>query len=253
MKKISFSVELLVALAQLEDKDLAQVHRAIIEYANEGTVPNFSNAALKAFFSLFRSSIDEQIASSEKQSQTNRENATCKNSSNKKKSSKKSASLANSAKNSESVANSNANAIVSCKMLENVANGNANAMVASEMHEASKEPLISDENSFVNNSVDYSVNESDSLQIASYSSNSQQVADDGLSVSKSLNLEDIETVYPKLGSFRSESLTLWSKLSDSDRKAAIDFVPEYLISHPSSSSQAYLNQYLKMEPWSNKM
>ena len=52
MKKISLPTDLLVALAQLEDKDLALVLRAIISYANEGIVPTFSNAALKAFFSL---------------------------------------------------------------------------------------------------------------------------------------------------------------------------------------------------------
>ena len=85
MKKISFSMELLVALAQLEDKDLAQMHRAIIAYASEGVAPSFSNVALKAFFSLFRASIDEQRTVADRQSITNRENAKAKKSTAKKK------------------------------------------------------------------------------------------------------------------------------------------------------------------------
>lgn len=88
MKKIYFSVDLLVALAQLEDKDLAQMQRAITYYANDGIVPSFSNAALKAFFTLFRSSIDEQRVAAEKQSKVNHDNAVSKNSPSKKKSSK---------------------------------------------------------------------------------------------------------------------------------------------------------------------
>ena len=104
MKKISLPTDLLVALAQLEDKDLALMLRAIISYANEGTVPTFSNAALKAFFSLFRSTIDDQRSSSEKQSVINRENANRKKSPAKKKDSKSSSS---SAKSLSEVATSN--------------------------------------------------------------------------------------------------------------------------------------------------
>ena len=96
MKKISLPTDLLVALAQLEDKDLALVLRAIISYANEGIVPTFTNAALKAFFSLFRSTIDDQRSFSEKQCVTNRENANRKKSPAKKKDSKSSSSSAKS-------------------------------------------------------------------------------------------------------------------------------------------------------------
>lgn len=92
MKKISLPIELLVALAQLEDKDLAFLLRSIITYASEGIVPTFSNAALKAFFSLFRSSIDDQRSTSERLSIINRDNAKGKKSAAKKKDSKSSAS-----------------------------------------------------------------------------------------------------------------------------------------------------------------
>lgn len=198
MKKVSLPTDLLVALAQLEDKDLALVLRAIISYANEGIVPTFTNAALKAFFSLFRSTIDDQRSFSEKQCVTNRENANRKKSPAKKKDSKSSSS---SAKSFSEVATS-----VDSVESEVVADG-ATA-------ESESQPVVTTRN-------------------------------------ESLTLEVIETVYPRLGSFRSESLNVWSQYSDETRKRAIDFVPSYLQQHPSTSDQLYLNQYLKAQPWNN--
>ena len=202
MKKVSLPTDLLVALAQLEDKDLALVLRAIISYANEGIVPTFSNAALKAFFSLFRSTIDDQRSSSEKQSVINRENANRKKSPAKKKDSKSSFS--------------------SAKSLGEIATPNDSGVseVATE--------VVAD--------------------VLSSESDSQPVV---TTRNESLTLEAIEAVYPRLGSFRSESLSLWAQFSDDVRKRAIDFVPSYLQQHPSASDQLYLNQYLKAQPWNS--
>ena len=198
MKKISLPSGLLVALAQLEDKDLALVLRAIISYANEGIVPTFTNAALKAFFSLFRSTIDDQRSFSEKQCVTNRENANRKKSPAKKKDSKSSSSSAKSL-------------------------------------------------SEVMTSVD-SVESDVVADVISSESDSQPVVP---TRNESLTLEAIEAVYPRLGSFRSESLNVWSQFSDEVRKRAIDFIPSYLQQHPSASDLLYLNQYLKVQPWNS--
>ena len=201
MKKISLPTDLLVALAQLEDKDLALVLRAIISYANEGIVPTFSNAALKAFFSLFRSTIDDQRSSSEKQSVINRENANRKKSPAKKKDSKSSSSSAKSLIEVASITSSN-------DSLE------SDVVVDVISSESDSQPVVTTRN-------------------------------------ESLTLEAIEAVYPRLGSFRNESLTIWSQYSDDVRKRAIDFIPSYLQQHPSASDQLYLNQYLKAQPWNN--
>ena len=198
MKKISLPTDLLVALAQLEDKDLALVLRAIISYANEGIVPTFTNAALKAFFSLFRSTIDDQRSFSEIQCVTNRENANRKKSPAKKKDSKSSSSSAKSL-------------------------------------------------SEVMTSVD-SVESDVVADVISSESDSQPVVP---TRNESLTLEAIEAVYPRLGSFRSESLNVWSQFSDEVRKRAIDFIPSYLQQHPSASDLLYLNQYLKVQPWNS--
>lgn len=202
MKKVSLPTDLLVALAQLEDKDLALVLRAIISYANEGIVPTFSNAALKAFFSLFRSTIDDQRSSSEKQSVINRENANRKKSPAKKKDSKSSSS--------------------SAKSLGEIATPND-----SVVSEVATEVV-----------ADVATTESESQPVVS-------------TPRESLTLETIEAVYPRLGSFRNESLSLWAQFTDDVRKRAIDFVPSYLQQHPSASDQLYLNQYLKAQPWNN--
>lgn len=198
MKKISLPIDLLVALAQLEDKDLAFMLRAIISYANEGIVPAFSNAVLKAFFSLFRSTIDEQRSSSEKLSIINRENANRKKSSAKKKDSKSSSS--------------------SDKSLTEVTTSNdsteSEVVVDANTHESESQSIVPTRN-------------------------------------ESLTLEAIEAVFPRLGSFRSESLSLWAQFSDEVRKRAIDFIPSYLQQHPSTSDQLFLNQYLKAQPWNN--
>lgn len=198
MKKVSLPTDLLVALAQLEDKDLALVLRAIISYANEGIVPTLSNAALKAFFSLFRSTIDDQRSFSEKQCVTNRENANRKKSPAKKKDSKSSSSSAKSLGKVTTSVDSVESEIV--------------ADVATT--ESESQPVVTTRNDW-------------------------------------LTLEVIEAVYPRLGSFRSESLNVWSQFSDETRKRAIDFVPSYLQQHPSASDQLYLNQYLKAQPWNN--
>lgn len=198
MKKVSLPTDLLVALAQLEDKDLALVLRAIISYANEGIVPTLGNAALKAFFSLLRSTIDDQRSFSEKQSVTNRENANRKKSPAKKKDSKSSSSSAKSLSEVMTSADSVESDVV------------ADVMPS----ESESQPVVTTRN-------------------------------------ESLTLEAIEAVYPRLGSFRSESLNVWSQFSDEVRKRAIDFIPSYLQQHPSASDQLYLNQYLKAQPWNN--
>lgn len=198
MKKVSLPTDLLVALAQLEDKDLALVLRAIISYANEGIVPTFSNAALKAFFSLFRSTIDDQRSFSEKQCVTNRENANRKKSPAKKKDSKSSSSSAKSLSEVTTSADS-----VESDVVADVTPS-----------ESESQPVVTTRN-------------------------------------ESLTLEAIEAVYPRLGSFRNESLNVWSQFSDETRKRAIDFIPSYLQQHPSASDQLYLNQYLKAQPWNN--
>ena len=197
MKKISLPTDLLVALAQLEDKDLALVLRAIISYANEGIVPTL-NAALKAFFSLLRSTIDDQRSFSEKQSVTNRENANRKKSPAKKKDSKSSSSSAKSLSEVTTSADS-----VESDVVADVTPS-----------ESESQPVVTTRN-------------------------------------ESLTLEAIEAVYPRLGSFRSESLTVWSQFSDETRKRAIDFIPSYLQQHPSASDLLYLNQYLKVQPWNS--
>ena len=198
MKKVSLPTDLLVALAQLEDKDLALVLRAIISYANEGIVPTFSNAALKAFFSLFRSTIDDQRSFSEKQCVTNRENANRKKSPAKKKDSKSSSSSAKSLSEVTTSADS-----VESDVVADVTPS-----------ESESQPVVTTRN-------------------------------------ESLTLEALEAVYPRLGSFRNESLNVWSQFSDETRKRAIDFIPSYLQQHPSASDQLYLNQYLKAQPWNN--
>ena len=198
MKKISLPTDLLVALAQLEDKDLALVLRAIISYANEGIVPTFTNAALKAFFSLFRSTIDDQRSFSEKQCVTNRENANRKKSPAKKKDSKSSSSSAKSLS----------------EVMTSVDSVESDVVADVISSESESQPVVTTRN-------------------------------------ESFTLEAIEAVYPRLGSFRNESLNVWSQFSDETRKRAIDFIPSYLQQHPSASDQLYLNQYLKAQPWNN--
>ncbi len=206
MKKISLPTDLLVALAQLEDKDLALVLRAIISYANEGIVPTFSNAALKAFFSLFRSTIDDQRSVSEKLSVINRDNAKGKKSLAKKKDSKTPTSSGKSLDETK----------VATAYMDSPT-GSAVATI-----------------------------ESDSQRIVEEQS---EGTPSPTSVGEPLALEAIEAVYPRLGSFRSESLSLWSQFSDETRQRAIDFIPSYLQQHPSASDHLYLNQYLKAQLW----
>ena len=63
--------------------------KAIAQYANKGIAPSFSNSALKAIFTLFRSNIEAQRESSAKRSEINTTNAMGKKSAAKKKVAKK--------------------------------------------------------------------------------------------------------------------------------------------------------------------
>ena len=180
MKNLTIPVDHLVMLAELDDKEAGLMAKAIAQYANEGIAPTFSNGALKAIFSLFRSNIETQREASEKRSEVNRNNAQGSKAIGKKRSSKKSV-------------------------------------------EAPTSPAT----------------ENDSLQIANGDRNR----------TTSLPLNEIEAVYPKLGSYRDESLAIWSKMTEDDKSDAIAFIPMYLQSHPVSSDQIYLNQYLKAELW----
>ena len=85
MKNLIIPIDHLVMLAELDDKDAGLMAKAIAQYANKGIVPSFSNSALKAIFSLFRSIIDAQRESSAKRSEINTTNAMGKKSAAKKK------------------------------------------------------------------------------------------------------------------------------------------------------------------------
>ena len=178
MKNLTIPIDHLVMLAELDDKDAGQMAKAIAQYANNGIAPSFSNSALKAIFTLFRSNIDAQRESSAKRSEINTTNALSKKSAAKKKVVKK---------------------------------------------------------------------------VASTDSDSQQIADDVTETSdvidESLSLESIEVVYPKLGTYRDESLSIWESFSEEKKRKAIGFVQTYISQTPNAIDQMYLNRYLKTEPW----
>ena len=177
MKNLSIPIDHLVMLAELDDKEAGQMAKAIAQYANEGIVPSFSNGALKAIFSLFRSNIEMQRESSAKRSEINSCNATSKRTSKKK---------------------------------------------------ATKKP-------------------------ASAIRESQQITDEESSSmtepGETLSLDSIESVYPKVGTYRDESLSVWDTFSEEKKRKAIDFVPSYVSQVPNGTDQMYLNRYLKAEPW----
>ena len=178
MKNLTIPIDHLVMLAELDDKDAGLMSKAIVQYANKGIAPSFSNSALKATFSLFRSIIDAQRESSAKRSEINTTNAMSKKSAAKKKVVKK---------------------------------------------------------------------------VTSTDSESQQIADDATeaseAVEESLPLEAIEAVYPKLGTYRNESLSIWESFNEEKKRKAIDFVQTYISQTPNAIDQMYLNRYLGAEPW----
>ena len=94
MKNLNIPIDHLVMLVELDDKDAGLMAKAIAQYANKGIVPSFSNSALKAIFSLFRSIIDAQRESSAKRSEINMTNAMGKKSAAKKKAAKKATATA---------------------------------------------------------------------------------------------------------------------------------------------------------------
>ena len=178
MKNLIIPIDHLVMLAELDDKDAGQMAKAIAQYANKGIAPSFSNSALKAIFTLFRSNIDMQRESSAKRSEINTTNALSKKSAAKKKVFKK---------------------------------------------------------------------------VASTDSESQQIANDATETSdvidESLPLDAIEAVYPKLGTYREESLSIWESFSEEKKRKAVSFVQTYISQTPNAIDQMYLNRYLKTEPW----
>lgn len=178
MKNLTIPIDHLVMLAELDDKEAGQMAKAIAQYANEGTAPAFSNGALKAIFSLFRSNIEAQRESSAKRSEINTTNAMSKKSSAKKKVAKK-----------------------------------------------------------------VPTPDSESQQIVNDDANTSEVTHD------LLPLDAIEAVYPKLGTYREESLSIWETFSEEKKHKAIDFVQTYIDQTPNAIDQMYLNRYLKAELW----
>lgn len=178
MKNLIIPVDHLVMLAELDDKEAGQMAKAIAQYANEGVAPTFSNGALKAIFSLFRTTIEAQRESSAKRSEINTTNAMSRKSPSKKKVVKK-----------------------------------------------------------------LPATDSESQQIVNDDANTSEVKDE------LLPLDAIETVYPKLGTYREESLSIWDTFSEDKKHKAIGFVQTYISQTPNAIDQMYLNKYLKAELW----
>ena len=178
MKNLTIPIDHLVMLAELDDKEAGLMAKAIAQYANKGIAPSFSNSALKAIFTLFRSNIEAQRESSAKRSEINTTNAMSKKSAAKKKAAKKATAT---------------------------------------------------------------------------DSESQQIADDVVETSdvveELLPLDAIEAVYPKLGTYRNESLSIWESFNEEKKRKAIGFVQTYISQTPNAIDQMYLNRYLGAEPW----
>ena len=81
----------------------------------------------------------------------------------------------------------------------------------------------------------------------------QQIAGDvpetSDAIDKSLPLDAIEAVYPKLGTYRNESLSIWESFSEEKKRKAIGYVQTYISQTPNAIDQMYLNRYLGAEPW----
>ena len=90
-------------------------------------------------------------------------------------------------------------------------------------------------------------------KVTSTDSESQQIADDVTETSdvveESLPLDAIEAVYPKLGTYRNESLSIWGSFSEEKKRKAIGYVQTYISQTPNAIDQMYLNRYLGAEPW----
>ena len=90
-------------------------------------------------------------------------------------------------------------------------------------------------------------------KVTSTDSESQQIADDVTETSdvveESLPLDAIEVVYPKLGTYRNESLSIWESFSEEKKRKAIGYVQTYISQTPNAIDQMYLNRYLGAEPW----
>lgn len=90
-------------------------------------------------------------------------------------------------------------------------------------------------------------------KVTSTDSESQQIADDVTETSdvveESLPLDAIEAVYPKLGTYRNESLSIWESFNEEKKRKAIGFVQTYISQTPNAIDQMYLNRYLWAEPW----
>lgn len=178
MKNLTIPIDHLVMLAELDDREAGQMAKAIAQYANDGTAPAFSNGALKAIFSLFRSNIEAQRESSAKRSEINTSNAMSKKSVTKKRNIRKQSS-----------------------------------------------------------------EDSDLQQIATEELHLENVPNESLSLSV------IEAAYPKVGTYREESLSIWRTFSEEKKRKAIDYVQTYVSQTPNANDQMYLNRYLKAELW----
>ena len=205
MKTVTFQTDLLVALAQLDDKDTGQITKGIAAYVSEGKEPTFSNTALKAFFTIFRNQIDVQRKAHEERSVINKRNAaSC---STKRKVVAKRKEVKQMATNAESVFTSEEIVAIEGKA-EHDADGATDLQQVAAVNDVA--PILTN---------------------------------------VPIPLEQIEAVYPKLGSYREESLQTWKMLSEEQKRDAIRYVTSYVEMHPHPTDQLYLNRYLKERVW----
>ena len=85
--------------------------------------------------------------------------------------------------------------------------------------------------------------DSESQQIVNEDANTSEVTEE------SLPLDAIEAIYPKLGTYRNESLSIWESFNEEKKRKAIGFVQTYISQTPNAIDQMYLNRYLGAEPW----
>lgn len=196
IKKIELSLDKLEPLVQLDDESVGKMLKAIYRYASTQETTDFGkgNQLLPFVFSIFKPLLDEQIASADRRSAVNRENAKGKTASGNDKSSK------------------------------------------AKARRVKKEIPLEDTISF------------DSEPIGSLDAEPVTALNSLPSVPTPTSFERIETIYPKkasVGTYRDEALAIWANLDESERLAAIAYIPTF----SSKPNLPFLNQYLKTAPW----
>lgn len=223
IKSFAVGISNAEAVACLDDAMAGRLFKALFDYASSGTVPKWSDKALTAVFSMFKSQIDKNVEAYHEKCEKNAINARKRY------------------------------AMMSGNKPETTERGRLPSHTAASR----RDETVAIASECIPNGDNYNSNNKEEKLIINTLENPKITVQENLigrpeydkTSQSSCSFENVWTIYGKPVGNKTELEKQWNGLSDEEREAILDYVPRYVAARPDSKYRKNFCNFLAGRTW----